>query len=99
VLQNVRERSAQLQASLAARVQSHPKVKAIRVQGLMGAVELRTDADERLPRRTAAAMVKRGVLSRSMGSVITLVPPLTITAEEIERIVNALAGALREVAG
>jgi adenosylmethionine-8-amino-7-oxononanoate aminotransferase len=41
-------------------------------------------------------MVKRGVLSRSMGPVITIVPPLTITEAEIERIVATLAAALQE---
>jgi adenosylmethionine-8-amino-7-oxononanoate aminotransferase len=98
VLQNVRERSQQLQAALARHVKVHKLVKDIRVQGLMGAVELDTSTDVRLPRRTCAAMVRRGVLSRSMGSVVTLVPPLTITADEIDRIVSVLAAALQEVA-
>jgi adenosylmethionine-8-amino-7-oxononanoate aminotransferase len=41
-------------------------------------------------------MVNRGVLSRSMGPVITIVPPLTVTAAEIDRIVGTLASALEE---
>jgi adenosylmethionine-8-amino-7-oxononanoate aminotransferase len=96
VLQNVRERSLQLRAALQplARLE---EVKEIRLLGLMGAVELHTQRDPRLARRTCAAMVRRGVLSRSMGSVITLVPPLTVTAPEIERIVAVLSEALAEV--
>jgi adenosylmethionine-8-amino-7-oxononanoate aminotransferase len=43
-------------------------------------------------------MVKRGVLSRSMGPVITIVPPLTTTAAEIDRIVATLAEGLEETA-
>lgn len=58
----------------------------------------RKNGDGLLPRRVCKAMVQRGVLSRSMGNVVTLVPPLTITAEEIDRIVDALQGALEEVA-
>jgi adenosylmethionine-8-amino-7-oxononanoate aminotransferase len=33
-----------------------------------------------------------------MGPVLTVVPPLTITAAEIDRIVTTLAAALEEVA-
>jgi adenosylmethionine-8-amino-7-oxononanoate aminotransferase len=96
VLDNVRARSAQLSEALRARISLFERVKEIRVAGLMGAVELDTTDDPKLPRRTCAAMVERGVLSRSMGSVITIVPPLTITAAEIDRIVATLAEALEE---
>ena len=98
VLANVRARSTQLAQLLDALIKPHRSVKEIRLLGLMGAVELDTRADTRLPRRVCAAMIRRGVLSRSMGPVITLVPPLTVTAAEIERIVDTLAAALEEVA-
>lgn len=97
VLDNVQARSAQLGEALRARISQFERVKEIRVAGLMGAVELDTSDDPKLPRRTCAAMVERGVLSRSMGSVITIVPPLTITAAEIDRIVATLAEALETV--
>src|SRR5687767_6330166 len=97
VLDNVRARSAQLSEALRARLNFFERVKDIRVAGLMGAVELDTTDDPKLPRRTGAAMVERGVLSRSLGSVITIVPPLTITAAEIDRIVATLAEALEDV--
>ena len=96
VLENVSARSVQLGAALQARVAIFECVKEIRLAGLMGAVELDTSDDALLPRRTCAAMVKRGVLSRSMGPVVTIVPPLTVTAAEIERIVTTLAEALEE---
>jgi adenosylmethionine-8-amino-7-oxononanoate aminotransferase len=64
----------------------------------MCAVELEPAGRERFARRVCAAMVRRGVLSRSLGDNVILVPPLTVTAEEIERIVAALEEALREVA-
>jgi adenosylmethionine-8-amino-7-oxononanoate transaminase len=96
VLDNVRARSAQLGEALRARISRFERVKEIRLAGLMGAVEMDTTDDRKLARRTCAAMVKRGVLSRSMGPVITIVPPLTITAAEIDRIVTTLAEALAE---
>jgi adenosylmethionine-8-amino-7-oxononanoate aminotransferase len=71
-----------------------------RLVGLIGAVELRVpDDDHLLPRRVAAAVVRQGVLTRSLGSLITIVPPLTVTAGEVERIVDALATAIVEVCG
>jgi len=41
--------------------------------------------------------VRRGVLLRSLGQVVPLVPPLTITSEELERIVSALEQAIAAV--
>ncbi len=87
---------AQLRAELETRIRPFKRVKHIRLQGLMGAVELDTSDDPKFARRTCAAMIKRGVLSRSMGPVVTIVPPLTITAAEIERIVATLAAALEK---
>ncbi|MBB6093496.1 adenosylmethionine-8-amino-7-oxononanoate aminotransferase [Povalibacter uvarum] len=96
VLANVRARSSQLRALLDTHVRPKVAVKDIRLVGLMGAVELDTRTDARLARRTCIAMVRRGVLCRSMGPVVTVVPPLTTTADEIERIVLTLAAALDE---
>lgn len=98
VLENVRARSAQLRAALEKQLRVSRCVKDIRLVGLMGAVELES-ADTKFARKTCAAMVKRGVLSRSMGPVVTIVPPLTVTAAEIDRIVSTLAAALDDVAG
>jgi adenosylmethionine-8-amino-7-oxononanoate transaminase len=98
VLANVRERSVQLKTALHTKIQSHPAVVDLRICGLMGAVELRTTRERALARRVCAAMVRRGVLSRSMGPAVTIVPPLTVTPAEIARIVDALDGALAECA-
>jgi adenosylmethionine-8-amino-7-oxononanoate aminotransferase len=48
-------------------------------------------------RRVCAGAVARGVLLRPLGDVVVLMPPLTITAEEIVRMVDALEGSLLEV--
>lgn len=63
----------------------------------MAGIELHPAPGERRARRVCAAMVRRGVLTRSMGDVITIVPPLTITSAEIDRIVDTLLAALAEV--
>lgn len=96
VLHNVRERSTQLREALS-QLHRFRIVREVRLVGLMGAVELDVTDDPLLARRVAAAMVRLGVLSRSMGPVITLVPLLTSTAAEIDRIVGTLIAALEEV--
>jgi adenosylmethionine-8-amino-7-oxononanoate aminotransferase len=49
-------------------------------------------------RRVCAAAVRRGVLLRPLGDVVVVMPPLTVTADEIDRIVSTLVDSLAEVA-
>ena len=93
VLANVRARSDELRALLDDRVAPHPAVREIRLRGLMGGVELEQVS---WGRRVCATAVERGVLLRPLGDVVVLMPPLTITSEELHRIVHALTGALDE---
>jgi adenosylmethionine-8-amino-7-oxononanoate aminotransferase len=98
VLANVRARSAQLKDALDDRVRSHPAVKDVRLRGLMGGVELAPPADgRRWGRLVCAAAVRRGVLLRPLGDVVVLMPMLTSTEEEIDRIVTTLAASIEEV--
>ena len=99
VLDNVRARSEELRGLLDDRVAPHPAVKEVRLRGLMGGVELAPPADGlRWGRRVCAAAVERGVLLRPLGDVVVLMPPLTVTSEELHRTVHALTDALDEVA-
>jgi adenosylmethionine-8-amino-7-oxononanoate aminotransferase len=64
----------------------------------MGGIELAPPADGlRWGRRVCAEAVARGVLLRPLGDVVVLMPPLTVTSEELHRIVHALTDALDEV--
>ncbi len=66
----------------------------------MTGIELAPPApDLRWGRRVSAACVDRGVLIRPLGDVIVLMPPLTTTEAEIDRIVTTVAEAIAEVAG
>jgi adenosylmethionine-8-amino-7-oxononanoate aminotransferase len=94
VLANVRDRSAELAKLLDERVAGLETVVGVRLHGLMGGVELSTGS--RGARRVAAGAVRRGVLLRSLGDVVTLVPPLSVTSPEIHGIVEALEDAIRE---
>jgi adenosylmethionine-8-amino-7-oxononanoate aminotransferase len=100
VLQNVDRRASQLRSLLAERLVGHPAVRSVRQRGLMCGVELAPPAAGlRWGRRVSAACVRRGVLVRPLGDVVVLMPILTSTAAEIERIVTTLADAIAEVNG
>jgi adenosylmethionine-8-amino-7-oxononanoate aminotransferase len=98
VLGNVRARSSELRSLLETKVAILPGVGDVRVCGLMAGVELMPPAEGlRWGRRVCAAAVARGMLLRPLGDVIVLMPPLTTTANEIDRIVEVLAMAIAEV--
>jgi adenosylmethionine---8-amino-7-oxononanoate aminotransferase len=98
VLSGVRERATELAALLAERIEVRPEVAAVRQRGLMVGVELAPPGPGlRWGRRVCAGAVDRGVLLRPLGDVVVIMPPLTITAGEIARIVDALEGALDEM--
>ena len=64
----------------------------------MVGVELGPPTDGlRWGRRVAAACVRRGVLIRPLGDVVVLMPMLTSTPAEIQRIVDTLHDAIDEV--
>jgi len=48
-------------------------------------------------RRVCAGAVRRGVLLRPLGDVVVVMPPLTTTVAEIDRVVDVLAEAVDEV--
>ena len=49
-------------------------------------------------RRVCAGAVHRGVLLRPLGDVVVVMPPLTTTAAEIDRVIDALAESISSVA-
>jgi len=97
VLANVRERSAQLRELLDDRIAPKPAVKEVRLEGLMGGVELAPSGEGlRWGRQVSAASVDRGVLLRPIGDTVVLMPPLTITSQELHRVVHVLGDAIDE---
>ena len=83
---------ARLAASLAA-ARDLPGVVDVRVKGAIGVVQLDRPADLAWfsPRFTA-----RGVWIRPFGDVVYLMPPLTIPADELDRLTAALVEVVRE---
>jgi 4-aminobutyrate aminotransferase-like enzyme len=100
-LDNVRQRGAQLRASLSELAGEHPVLAQVRGPGLMVATDLRT-ADG-TPDPTRAAAVARHCLTEgrlilmnagTFGNVLRWMPPLVVTAPEIDLAVEAFAKAL-----
>ena len=98
VLDQVAVTAAHLAVRLADSVADHPGVRAVRQRGLMVGVELDPPmGSTRWGRRVCAGAVRRGVLLRPLGDVVVVMPPLTTTMGEIDRVIDALAEALDEV--
>jgi adenosylmethionine-8-amino-7-oxononanoate aminotransferase len=98
VLATVRAGSERLAVRLADTVAGRPGVGDVRQRGLMAGVELDPPAgSERWGRRVCAGAVERGVLLRPLGDVVVVMPPLTTTTAEIDRVVDTLAASIDSV--
>lgn len=81
-----------------ARIAQHPHVGDVRQRGMIGAIELVRDRATREPfpweekRGLAVCEHARslGVLARPLGGVLVILPPLSVTLEELDRICTAL---------
>jgi len=99
------QRVAQLEPVLAraiAPLADHDLVSEVRAgTGLLAAVEIDEDAraaDPAIGQRLVLAVRKRGVITRLLrGVALQISPPFVITEAEIDRIVEAFAGAFDEV--
>jgi len=100
VLANVEARADQFAELLAVDVAPLAGVRDIRQAGLMIGIELDPPTGGlRWGRKVSAACVARGVLIRPLGDVIVIVPMLTTTPDEVERIVGTVADAITAVVG
>lgn len=104
VVARVAARSELLAGLLAETAGRIPQVGDVRQWGLMVGLELVRDAETRAPfdpalklgQRVVRAARRRGVIIRPLGSVIILMPPLSITAEELEHLVRVTAESIQE---
>ena len=98
---------ARLERLLADGVAPLPQVADVRQCGFMVGIELAADAAERRPyppadrmgARVTVEARRRGVLVRPLGDVVVLMPPLSITGVEIDRLVTVVRDAIVEATG
>lgn len=104
VLAHVTQRAHQLQELLERDVRPLPHVGDIRQWGLMVGIELVRDretrqpyaASERIGMRVIRQAQQQGVILRPLGNVIVLMPPLSITADEMDRLCTVTRDAIRQ---
>ncbi|SCW94970.1 aspartate aminotransferase family protein [Ancylobacter rudongensis] len=104
---NARETGAYFNAALKDALSGHRHVGEVRGEGLLAAVELVRDRDDRrffetsekIGPRIAAALLERGVIARAMpqGDILGFAPPLCLTREEADIVVDATRGAVEAV--
>jgi adenosylmethionine-8-amino-7-oxononanoate aminotransferase len=104
LLENLPAKAATLAAALAADVRPLAPVFEIRQRGLMVGIELMRDPArresyaprERIGHRAILAARRRGVVLRPLGDVLVLMPPLSITPDEIATLVAVAAESIAE---
>ncbi|KID12672.1 hypothetical protein P279_26765 [Rhodobacteraceae bacterium PD-2] len=109
LVQNAGETGAYFKAALTDALGVHRNVGEVRGEGLLCAVELVQeredrvffDASEKVGARVAAALLDRGVIARAMpqGDILGFAPPFCLTREEADEIATKTAGAVAEVLG
>ncbi len=105
MLASLPEKAAALAAALAREVRPLAAVFEIRQRGLMVGIELMRDPErrvayapaDRIGHRVILAARTRGVMLRPLGDVLVLMPPLSITPEEIATLVTVAAESIAEV--
>jgi adenosylmethionine-8-amino-7-oxononanoate aminotransferase len=83
----------------------HPHIKEIRQLGVMVGIELIKDKkhrveyslEERIGHKVTLAARRRGVIIRPLGSVIVLMPPLSISEEELKQLTRVVFESIEEV--
>ena len=94
-----------LEQQLADRIAPLRQVADIRQWGFMIGIELMRDPDRRIPYDAAEKVGvqvilearKRGVLIRPLGNVIVLMPPLSITLDELEELIDVVRTSITRV--
>jgi adenosylmethionine-8-amino-7-oxononanoate aminotransferase len=87
------------------RLAEHPHVSTTRQHGLIGALELTPNKatgvpypfEERRAWRVCRETLSKGVWLRPLGDVLYVMPPLAITLEELDIVMNTLSGAVDTV--
>ena len=109
LVRNAGETGAYFRNALTQAVGGHANVGEVRGDGMLAAVEFVADKDDRkffdpsskIGPQIAAALLERGVIGRAMpqGDILGFAPPLCLTKEEADTVVEKAADAIKSVLG
>ncbi len=103
VLESLPVKLAALESLLREHLCQHPNVREVRRCGLMVGIELGRDRDHAfaselaIGARVCEQLRSHGVILRPLGDVLVLMPPLSITLDELRHLVEATRKSLDEV--
>ncbi|NEQ20958.1 MAG: aspartate aminotransferase family protein [Microcoleus sp. SIO2G3] len=98
ILQNVQERGEQLRASLEAIASKYPQIIAeVRGWGLINGMELNSDIELTSADIVKAVMEKGLLLVPAGPKVLRFVPPLIVSAQEVDQATQAVESAIAEL--
>jgi adenosylmethionine---8-amino-7-oxononanoate aminotransferase len=101
-LQTLPSKIERLRAHLTDKISQIPAVFQIRQKGMMVGIELRRSptepfsSEDAIGARVCRIVRRHGVILRPLGSVVVLMPPLSITSDEIDLLVDATSAAIVE---
>lgn len=107
VLENMQPKISLLSKRLQEEIAPLPHVGDVRQCGFMVGIELAQDRDTRTPydpnlrmgARVTQDIRSRGIILRPLGDVVVLMPPLSVTPEEIKSLVSATSASIESVCG
>ena len=109
LVENAGTNGAYLLAQLSERLANHAHVADVRGEGMLAAVEFAEsksplklyDPAKKMGPAVAGALAKHNIIARAMpqGDILGFAPPLCITTEEIDTVVDGVAKAVAEVLG
>jgi adenosylmethionine-8-amino-7-oxononanoate aminotransferase len=90
----------ELLAELLQPVWAHAAVRQVRRRGFMVGIELKEHPlPERIGHRVTLEARRRGAIIRPLGDVVVLMPPLSISQEDLRRLVGITVEAIEAVTG
>jgi L-2,4-diaminobutyrate transaminase len=105
---NAEEVGGYLNRRLRETLEGHPLVGEVRGDGMLAAVEFMADREQRtafdpalkVGPKVSAACLERGMIARAMphGDILGFAPPLILTREDADLIVDITKGAIDQVA-
>ena len=109
LVENAGKTGAYLVNALRERFADHPQVAEVRGEGMLAAIEFAAaktpltlyDPGKKIGPAVATALLKHNIIARAMpqGDILGFAPPLSITTEEVDIVLDGVSKAIKEVLG